>query len=249
MTSVSVSLWKTTPSACELPLEGGVVLDDAVVDDGDGAVAADVRVGVAVGGRAVRRPAGVADADAAGGRLVAQRFRQVGDAAGLLAQVQPVARQGGHAGAVVAAVFQPPQPFDQDRLRLPPADVADDAAHGSPFLAEGIVKGGGGECRPTRDDAKTAFAFIQRPQARAAGQHDVGNLQFARAVDGGVDEGGSDATPTRLRPHDDVVNLPVDRRRNQEQPVHTLVRPIERDEPDGRPDGQKLAARAKLGGE
>ena len=45
MTSVSVSLWKTTPSACELAFEGGVVLDDAVVDDGDGAVAAEVRDG------------------------------------------------------------------------------------------------------------------------------------------------------------------------------------------------------------
>ena len=66
----------------QLPLEGGVVLDDAVVDDGDGAVAAEVRVGVAVGGRAVRRPARVADAVAAGGGLLAQELRQVGDAAG-----------------------------------------------------------------------------------------------------------------------------------------------------------------------
>ena len=35
MTSVSVSLWKTTPSRLELALERGVVFDDAVVDDGD----------------------------------------------------------------------------------------------------------------------------------------------------------------------------------------------------------------------
>ena len=73
MTSVSVSLWKTTPSACELPLEGGVVLDDAVVDDGDLAVAADVRMGIAVVGRAVRGPARVADADAARAPAVSRR--------------------------------------------------------------------------------------------------------------------------------------------------------------------------------
>ena len=36
---------------------------------------------------------------------------------------------GGHPGAVVAAIFQPAQPLEQDRLRFPGADVADDAAH------------------------------------------------------------------------------------------------------------------------
>ena len=68
MTSVSVSLLEDDALGLELPLEGGVVLDDAVVDDGDGAVAAEVRVGVAVGGGAVRGPARVADADGSPGR-------------------------------------------------------------------------------------------------------------------------------------------------------------------------------------
>ncbi len=61
----------------ELAFERGVVFDDAVVDDGDPAVAAEVRMGVAVGGGPVRRPARVADADAAGGGLVAQQPGQV----------------------------------------------------------------------------------------------------------------------------------------------------------------------------
>ena len=55
---------------------------------------------------------------------------QVGDAAGALAQVQVRPGQRGHAGAVVAAVFQAAQAFDEDRFRFPAADVADDAAHG-----------------------------------------------------------------------------------------------------------------------
>ena len=40
--------------------------------DRDAAVARHVRVGVAVGGRAVRGPAGVADAEAPGGRALAE---------------------------------------------------------------------------------------------------------------------------------------------------------------------------------
>ena len=77
MTSVSVSLWKTTPSACKLAFERGVVFDDAVMDDGDRAVAAEVRMGVAFVGGAVRRPARVADAGAAGSRLVAQQSAEL----------------------------------------------------------------------------------------------------------------------------------------------------------------------------
>ena len=49
----------------ELAFEGGVVFDDAVVDDGDRAVAAEMGMGVDVGGAAVGGPAGVADAGGA----------------------------------------------------------------------------------------------------------------------------------------------------------------------------------------
>ncbi len=115
--------------AFELALEGGVVLDDAVVDDGDEAVAAEVGVGVAVVGGAVRGPARVADAGAAGGGPIAEVPRQVLDAAGALAEVQLRAGQRGQAGAVVAAVLQPAQAVDEDRFRFTAAGVADDAAH------------------------------------------------------------------------------------------------------------------------
>ena len=54
----------------ELFLEAVVILDDAVVDDGDFAGLVQVRVGIFVGGRAVGGPAGVADAELAGGGLV-----------------------------------------------------------------------------------------------------------------------------------------------------------------------------------
>ena len=56
----------------QLPFQSGIVFNDAVVDDGDKAVAAEMRMGVMVVGGAVRGPARMADADATGGRLVAE---------------------------------------------------------------------------------------------------------------------------------------------------------------------------------
>ena len=103
----------------QLPLEGGVVLDDAVMDDGDGAVAAEVRMGVAVVGRAVRGPARVADADAARGGL-----RRAGSSArsamrpARLAQVQRVARSGWPGRRCRSRGIPGAQPFDEDRFRF-----------------------------------------------------------------------------------------------------------------------------------
>ena len=67
MTSVSVAdLQVRSRRSSQLLLERAEVFDDAVVDERDDAVAAEVRMGVVVGRRAVRGPAGVADADVAG---------------------------------------------------------------------------------------------------------------------------------------------------------------------------------------
>ena len=65
----------------QLVLQLGEVLDDAVVDEGELAVVAEVRVRVAVGRAAVRRPAGVADAGAAVGAAGAPRVRRRAPAA------------------------------------------------------------------------------------------------------------------------------------------------------------------------
>jgi hypothetical protein len=54
---------------------------------------------------------------------------QVGDAAGALPDVHLAAGDGGKASAIVAAVFQAAQAFDQDRLRFALAHVPDDATH------------------------------------------------------------------------------------------------------------------------
>jgi hypothetical protein len=59
------------------------VLDRAVVDDGYRTGAVDVRVGVAVGRRAVRRPTGVTDREGPGERQLRQHLLQVSQLAGL----------------------------------------------------------------------------------------------------------------------------------------------------------------------
>ena len=156
----------------QAPPQRGAVLDDAVVNDGDAAVAADVRVGVGVGGRPVRRPARVADPHAAGGGPLPQAGDQVGDAAGPLAHVH-LARPGQRrqARAVVAAVLQPAQAFRQHRLRLTTADVTNDAAHPQTPWAP----------LPRRDPeggpARRLFGRVVKPVTGDRGrEHDAVNL-------------------------------------------------------------------------
>ena len=95
------------PRALQLGAQLGVVLDDAVVHHGDARGA--VRMGVALGRRAVRRPARVADAGGAGQRRAVQRRGEVAELALGAAALDLAVDQGGDAGAVIAAIFQPPQ--------------------------------------------------------------------------------------------------------------------------------------------
>ena len=114
----------------QLLFERVVIFDDAVVDDGDFAGLIELRMGIFVRRRAVRGPARVADAEVARDRFGFQQAREaLADLALFLAHEQVAAAHQSHARAVVAAIFQPPQSFEQDgRGRFFP-DVSDDAAH------------------------------------------------------------------------------------------------------------------------
>ena len=113
-----------------------VVLDDAVVDDGD-AVAGDVRVRVALARHAVRRPARVRDPETAVGRIELQRVLQLAHLAhGAQALHLAGAVQDGDAGRVVSAVFEPSQAVDEDRDDVAVSDRSDDSAHAA-FLVSG----------------------------------------------------------------------------------------------------------------
>ena len=109
----------------------GEVLDDAVVDDREAVIVGEVRVRVGIRRPAVRRPARVADARRAVGhgvgcQVVAQHLQL----AGALAHVEGAALVDDRdAGGVVAAVFEPGEPREEDGLAVPRAHVSDDSTH------------------------------------------------------------------------------------------------------------------------
>lgn len=126
----------------QLVLEGSVVLNDAVVDQRNGAVGGHVRVGVDIRGRTVGRPPRVPDAETCGRNVRLQarlKFRDLS----LLLQ----ARDGGlslvrvahsHPGAVIPAVFQALQAVHENVARVPAAEVRRDATHGAQLRAESM---------------------------------------------------------------------------------------------------------------
>jgi hypothetical protein len=91
----------------ELLFERAEVFDDAVVHERHDVVAADVRMCVLIGRRAVRRPTRVAQADRAADRLLMQLGGQVGDAAGRLRDGELAAVVEHDAAAVITAVLEP----------------------------------------------------------------------------------------------------------------------------------------------
>ena len=103
-----------------------VVLDDAVVDDGDRA--GNVRVGVAFARHAVGRPAGVGDAGDSAGRC--RGGFKFGDAADRADALDAITRNDGQPGRVIAAVFELLQAFDENGNDVAAGCCRDDAAHG-----------------------------------------------------------------------------------------------------------------------
>ena len=78
-----------------------------------------MRMGILVRRRTVRGPAGMADADLSGDRLGDQQASEpFVDLPLFLAQLEIVVANDRHAGAVIAAIFQPAQPFEDDRPGL-----------------------------------------------------------------------------------------------------------------------------------
>ena len=103
------------------------ILDDAVVDDGD--PAGCVRVGVRLVRLAMRRPAGMADADAGLQRRLAHLGVKVGKLARRAQPLEFPAFQQGDSGRIIAAVFQPLQRLHQAGGRRLIAKDTDNTAH------------------------------------------------------------------------------------------------------------------------
>ena len=113
----------------ELCLEARVVLDNAVVDNGNLAVEAGVRVCILFGRCTVGGPAGVGDADIAFNRVVLELLFEGADLARCADRFDLAAVDKGDARAIVATVFEFLESADQDGERFVLADVADYSAH------------------------------------------------------------------------------------------------------------------------
>ena len=108
-------------------LEFAKILDDAIVHDRD--APCGVRMGIALGRRAMGSPAGVANAGVTGQRLVVQNRAQIVQLAGRTAARNLTVLQRGDAGRIVTAIFQPLQRFQDDRSHITRARNTDDTAH------------------------------------------------------------------------------------------------------------------------
>ena len=89
-----VRLRKELIAVPEQPVtEGGVVFDDAIVDQRQFAGLVLMRMGIGVAGQPVRRPAGVADAQGTGDGFLLEQLLQAGDPAHAFAHLERAAVQ------------------------------------------------------------------------------------------------------------------------------------------------------------
>ena len=121
---------ENVPARRKLVAQCAEVLDDAVVDDGDAPGAVAVGMGVEVADASVGGPAGVAQANAGGGRLAAEGVLEHRDLTRTLLHEQ-LARVGdeGDARRVVTAVLETPKPIEEDGACFPGPGISDDPTH------------------------------------------------------------------------------------------------------------------------
>src|SRR5579864_1122966 len=121
------------PFLSELLLQAVIVLHDPVVHNHNFAGAIAMRMGVFFGGTAVRSPSGVAYAVRAMEWLLPNRFFQIPQFSFGTANLKTTSVAGYcDSCGIVAAIFQPPQTFNDDRNNTFLANVTDDATHFRP---------------------------------------------------------------------------------------------------------------------
>ncbi len=132
MTSVSVSVTNYVTLGGEFALQVEIVFDDAVVNHDDAARAIPMRMGVFFRRPSVRGPARVANAIGAVERMLRAAPLQGSCSLPGARRTSSVDAGGiayGDARRVIAAVFQSPQPINDDRNYLFRTNITDDSAH------------------------------------------------------------------------------------------------------------------------
>ena len=111
----------------ELLAQRPEILDDPVMDDRE--PRRGMRMGVVLRGLAVRRPAGVADADRAAERRCGKFRLEVLELAFGAPPVQPAVLERRHAGGIIAAIFEPLQRSDNRARDRPGPENPDNSTH------------------------------------------------------------------------------------------------------------------------
>ena len=123
---------KVVAQARQLLAQLFVILDDAVVDDGE-PIARDMRMRIALAGNSVCRPASVRNPDLAGGRSLLERVvEHLHLANGAQARQMARAVQHRDAGRIVAAILEPPQALHQNGDDIAFGDRSDNSTHDCP---------------------------------------------------------------------------------------------------------------------
>src|SRR5262249_42318225 len=132
-----------------------------------------MRVRVALGGRAVRRPARVTDAGVTAQRFFVQQNREAIQFARRPPAVDPAIDQRGDTGGIVAAIFQTLQRVDDKRRDVALTCNANNAAHNASsyfFLRSArifLARSGFVTCRarPSTNASFSTFSVITLPAA------------------------------------------------------------------------------------
>jgi hypothetical protein len=108
------------------------VLDDAIMNDSNSCICMRMRIGFRR--PAMRGPPCMAYADPSRQRLGGEARLEVFELAFGPATRQPATFERGNAGRVIAAIFEPPQSFEERSGNRAVPDHADNSAHGLPLF-------------------------------------------------------------------------------------------------------------------
>src|SRR5688500_7066661 len=116
--------------ALELLFEAVVILDDAIVDDGDAPALVPMRVRILVGRRAVGGPARMSEADQPGQGIARKHRRKTFvDLTDPLPDLELAVAHNRQPRAIVAAVFEAPESIQQHGRGLPFAHITNNSTH------------------------------------------------------------------------------------------------------------------------
>lgn len=106
-----------------------VIFDHSVVHECQLPSRVEVRVGVLIGGFSVSGPAGVADAESSGRRLLRHEFSERSDSPGALTCLDVLTVNDRNPCGIVTAIFKAAQTVEQDGSCLRTSDVSNNATH------------------------------------------------------------------------------------------------------------------------